>query len=106
MTSPWPRTGTDDRPAAERVAVASAMSEAAAAWREGLDADQRKVGVWEWPAEASEVERLRWFYTPTDHGGLTIHRMTPGQQRAVMRLLATGLSHAAYVTASSIMGLE
>jgi hypothetical protein len=91
---------------AERLSVGSAMSEAATAWRDGLDEEQRAVGVWEWPKGSAEAERRRWFYTPTDHGGLTMHQMAPAQQRAAMRLLATGLSHAAYVTASSIMGLE
>jgi len=88
-------------------AVASAMAEAAAAWRDTLDEAQRAVGVWDWPgSRAADAERLNWYYTPTDHGGLTIHQQRPHQQRAAMRLLATGLSEAAYVTASTIMGLE
>jgi hypothetical protein len=83
------------------------MAEAAVAWRDTLDEAQRAVGVWDWPgSRAADAERLRWFYTPTDHGGLTIHQQRPHQQRAAMRLLATGLSEAAYVTASTIMGLE
>ena len=96
MTSPaTPRT------------VASAMAEAAAAWVDGLDDEQRPTGVWAWPgSNAADIERLRWYYTPTDHGGLTIHQQRPHQQRAAMRLLATGLSEAAYVSASTIMGLE
>ena len=56
--------------------------------------------------DASDNERRRWFYTPTDHGGLTIHQQRPAQQRAAMRLVATGLSPAAYVTVATIMGLE
>ena len=46
------------------------------------------------PATASDAERLRWFYTPTDHGGLTVHQQRPAQQRAAMRLVASGLSTA------------
>ena len=96
MTSPaTPRT------------VASAMAEAAAAWVDGLDDEQRPTGAWAWPgSNAADIERVRWYYTPTDHGGLTIHQQRPHQQRAAMRLLATGLSEAAYVSASTIMGLE
>jgi len=87
--------------------AASAMADAALAWHDTLDAGQRADGVWDWPgSKAAEAERLRWYYTPTDHGGLTLHEMLPHQQRAAMRLLASGLSEAAYVTASTIMGLE
>src|ERR1700712_1657044 len=106
MTSTSPCAEGGGLAGEERRSVGSAMSEAAAAWRDGLDEEQRAVGVWEWPAGSTEAERLRWFYTPTDHGGLTMHHLAPPQQRAAMRLLATGLSHAAYVTASLIMGLE
>jgi len=87
--------------------VASAMAEAAAAWIDTLDDGQRAIGVWDWPgSKAADAERVRWYYTPTDHGGLTAHQQRPHQQRAAMRLLATGLSEAGYVTASTIMGLE
>jgi hypothetical protein len=30
---------------------------------------------------AAEAERTRWFYTPTDHGGLTSHQQHPAQHR-------------------------
>ena len=56
--------------------------------------------------DASDGERRRWFYTPTDHGGLTMHQQRPAQQRAAMRLVATGLSTPAYVTVATVMGLE
>jgi hypothetical protein len=51
-------------------------------------------------------ERLRWFYTPTDHGGLALADMSTAQHRIVHRLLATSLSVAGHTTASTIMGLE
>jgi hypothetical protein len=87
--------------------VASAMAEAAAAWQETLDDEQSAQGVWDWPgSKAAEAERLNWYYTPTDHGGLTVHEQLPHQQRAAMKLLATGLSEPAYVSATTIMGLE
>ncbi|RCW41002.1 uncharacterized protein DUF3500 [Halopolyspora algeriensis] len=87
--------------------VAAAMAQAAIEWIATLDDVQRADGVWHWPGSpAADHERVRWYYTPTDHGGLTLHRMTPHQQRAAMRLLATGLSEAGYVTATTIMGLE
>jgi hypothetical protein len=87
--------------------VAAQMAEAAHAWLETLDADQRGIGRGAVPSdERDDNERRRWFYTPTDHGGLTIHHQRPAQQRAAMRLISTGLSPAAYVTVASIMGLE
>ncbi|MEJ2886278.1 DUF3500 domain-containing protein [Actinomycetospora aeridis] len=83
------------------------MAEAAVAWIGALDDEQRATGVWAWPgSKAADAERVRWYYTPTDHGGLTVHQQRPHQQRAAMRLLSTGLSEAGYVSASTIMGLE
>ena len=96
---------SDDAPA--RREVAARMAEAAHAWLETLDADQRGIGRGAVPSdERDDNERRRWFYTPTDHGGLTIHQQRPAQQRAAMRLISTGLSPAAYVTVATIMGLE
>ena len=54
----------------------------------------------------ADAERRRWFYTPTDHGGLTVHQQRPAQQRLAMKLVATGLSEAGYVTVATVMGLE
>lgn len=79
------------------------MMDAALALLETLDADQLAVAQWPFP---SDDERERWFYTPTDHGGLTLHGLSPAQHRLVMRLIDSGLSRAGYVTASTIMGLE
>jgi len=87
--------------------VAARMAEAALGWLDTLDAKQRRISQGAVPADdRADNERRRWFYTPTDHGGLTIHQQRPAQQRAVMRLIATGLSPAAYVTVATIMGLE
>ncbi len=79
------------------------MADAAQSLLDSLSADQRRRAQWEFP---SDEERLRWFYTPTDHGGLTLGEMRPAQQQLTMRLVATGLSRAGYVTATTIMGLE
>ena len=83
--------------------LAARMAQAAHALLDSLSAEQRRLAQWDFP---SEEERLRWFYTPTDHGGLTLSQMRPAQQQLTMRLLATGLSRAGYVTASTIIGLE
>jgi hypothetical protein len=83
------------------------MAEAARAWLDMLDAGQRRVATGAVPADdGSDVERRRWFYTPTDHGGLTVHQQRPAQQQAAMRLVSTGLSAAGYVTVATVIGLE
>ena len=87
--------------------TATNMAEAAQAWLERLDDAQRPTAQWAGPADdVSEAERRRWFYTPTDHGGLALHQQRPAQQRAAMALVAAGLSLAGYVTVATIMGLE
>lgn len=92
---------------AARRDIADRMAEAAAAWLDSLEDGQRRIAVGTEPADdASDEERRRWFYTPTDHGGLTMHEQRPAQQRGAMRLVATGVSTAGYVTVATIMGLE
>ena len=51
------------------------MAEAASAWLGALTAEQRAVAHGPAPAydDPLDAERRRWFYTPTDHGGLTVH---------------------------------
>ena len=84
------------------------MAEAASAWLGALTAEQRAVAHGAVPAydDPLDAERRRWFYTPTDHGGLTVQQQGPAQQRAAMRLVATGLSMAGYVTVATTIGLE
>jgi hypothetical protein len=83
--------------------VAARMAEAASNFLESLDEEQRPMASWPFPADE---ERLRWYYTPTDHGGLPLSRMRPGQQQLAFKVLAAGLSRPAYVTACAIVGLE
>lgn len=88
--------------------VAERMAEAARAWLDSLDGGQRRLAVGPAPGagEAAEAERTSWFYTPTDHGGLTFHQQRPAQHRLVMQLVATGLSEAGYATVATVLGLE
>lgn len=83
--------------------VAARMAEAASGFLQSLDEEQRPIASWPFPANE---ERLRWYYTPTDHGGLPLSSMRPGQQQLAFELLAAGLSRPAYVTACTIVGLE
>lgn len=94
----------DDLPARE---VARRMAEAAQGWLDSLDPEQRRVAVGALPRDdPADAERRRWFYTPTDHGGLTFHAQRPVQQRAAWRLVSAGLSTPGYVTVATIIGLE
>jgi hypothetical protein len=96
---------TEDVSAAR--AVADRMAAAARTWLDQLDAGQRRIATGSVPAgDGSDAERRRWFYTPTDHGGLTLHQQRPAQQQAAMRLVATGLSRPGYVTVATVLGLE
>jgi hypothetical protein len=87
----------------KQISAAEHMVDAAAAWLDSLTDDQRAAAALPWPADE---ERHRWYYTPTDHGGLPLNQQRPGQQRLAMRLVAAGLSRPGYVTVSTIMGLE
>jgi len=87
----------------DRRSIASLMAGSAAAWLAQLDEAQLEFARRSFPDDA---ERRLWFYTPTDHGGLTLAAMAPAQQQAAMRLVRCGLSEAAYVTTMTIIGLE
>ncbi len=100
--------GTDTvRESAAREAAAR-MAAAAAAWLDALDPARRAVaeGASPSPDAGSDAERRRWFYTPTDHGGLPLGAQRPAQQSLAHQLVATGLSAAGYVTVATIIGLD
>jgi Protein of unknown function (DUF3500) len=83
--------------------TAQRMSDAALVFLDALDEPQGSQAAWSFP---SDDERRRFFYSPTDHGGLALSNMSSAQQRLAMRLLRTGVSKAGYVTVSTIIGLE
>jgi hypothetical protein len=84
------------------------MATAAAAWLGTLGPAQRAVATGSAPSPdaESDADRRRWFYTPTDHGGLTLADQRPAQQRRAHQLVASGLSTAGYVTVATIIGLD
>ncbi|MGI9599253.1 MAG: DUF3500 domain-containing protein [Acidimicrobiales bacterium] len=83
--------------------VATPMVDAAAEMLARLSTDQRDRATWPFP---SDEERRRWYYTPTDHGGLSLADMDSTQHRLVHKLLVTGLSEPGYVTAAVILGQD
>lgn len=76
-----------------------------AGWLDSLSSQQRARATFG-PPGTSEHERLLWFYTPTDHGGLPLVDQRPAQHRLAMQILAAGLSEAGYVTLVTVMGME
>jgi hypothetical protein len=88
--------------ASPRRALGDRMASAAEAWLAALVPEQREAAR----RPFDSPDRERWFYTPTDHGGLSLGAQRPAQQGLAMRLVATGLSEAAYVTVATVMGLE
>ena len=83
--------------------TAAAMGDAASRFLDVLDDSQRQQVTAGFPGEP---ERTRWFYNPSDHGGLILTDCFPSQRVAALRLLATGLSPAGYHAAAAIMGNE
>ena len=84
-------------------AVGEAMAAAAAAWLASLEPGQLAKARFGFPADD---ERTRWYYTPTERGGLPLAEMGPVSQRLAHRLMASGLSEGGYATAATVMGLE
>ena len=83
--------------------LATQVAGAARRFLDSLDTQQRATATY---AFDDDVERRRFFYTPTDHGGISFIHMTPRQHAAALQLLAATLSPGAYSTAATIMGLE
>ncbi|MDQ4115984.1 MAG: DUF3500 domain-containing protein, partial [Actinomycetota bacterium] len=71
-----------DAPGAGTAEIAANMADAARAWLDTLDPARRETATGHAPAadRDTDAERRRWFYTPTDHGGLTFHEQHPPQQ--------------------------
>jgi hypothetical protein len=97
-------TGTD--PHEEQVLVRH-MARVATDFLGSLEPQLRARALWA-PFNDSRVEdeRIRWFYTPTDHGGVALRELSPAQQSLAMQLLASGLTRPAYATACAVLGLE
>ncbi|WAU82544.1 DUF3500 domain-containing protein [Streptomyces sp. Qhu-G9] len=107
MTNDGRNARTPTASAPGREGAAAAMATAAATWLGTLSREQLRFALFDSPLDPeAEAERLRWFYTPTNHGGLAIREQSAYQQSLAMQLVATGLSEAGYATVATVMGLE
>jgi Protein of unknown function (DUF3500) len=88
--------------AAPGLRVGNTMTELAATFLDSCSPQQRESLVRAWDDE----DRTTWYYTPTDHGGLPLNAQRPAQQQSAMRLVAEGLSGAAYNTVAAVIGIE
>ncbi len=90
-------TGTEAR------ATVNRMGEAIANFLASLSAEQRRQATF---AFEDQEERTFWHYTPIERKGLPLTEMDRRQQQLAEQVVATGLSRAGFVAASTIMGLE
>jgi Protein of unknown function (DUF3500) len=84
-------------------AVIENMTLAARDFLASLTPEQRKKAVLPFGDEAT---RRLWYYTPTPRPGLPLGEMSPIQQQAVRKLMATGLTDPGYNYAATVMALE
>lgn len=78
------------------------MTSAAKSYLDGLSSEGREQTT----QPFDDVERRKWYYTPTPRAGLPLLNMTPRQQQSVLALMATGLSEPGYNHAAIVMGEE
>jgi Protein of unknown function (DUF3500) len=68
-----------------------------------LDEDQRARACFPFPADE---ERRRFYWVPTDHGGLALRACGDEARALIMQLVAAGLSPAGFNTAAVIVSLQ
>jgi hypothetical protein len=79
------------------------MTEAAAAWLEALDPEQRAKAALSF---ADSEERTSWAYFPRLTKGLPLLEMDARQQKLAHALVAEALSFQAYATVVTVMASE
>jgi len=85
-----------------RLHSASVMSDAAKAFLNSLDQDQRARATF----QLQDEERFDWHYIPKARKGLPLKDMNPAQKHLAHALLSAGLSQRGYIKAITIMSLD
>ena len=83
--------------------IAARMAEAAAAWLDALEPEQRLKASLNFD---DTDERTSWAYFPRASKGLSLLEMDAKQQKLAHRLLSSALSFEAYAKVIAIMALE
>lgn len=83
--------------------IAERLSEAARAFLDALEAQQRTQALLPFDDEA---QRRTWFYWPAPRAGLSLGSMDPAQQTLAHQVLAEALSAHAFAKVQAIIGLE
>jgi hypothetical protein len=81
---------------------AQEMAQAANTFVAALDEAGKAKAVFAWDSE----ERQNWHFIPKERNGLTLKDMGNDQRHLAYALLSTGMSHAGYRKALTIMSLE
>jgi hypothetical protein len=79
------------------------MADAADRILAALDDEQRNVACFPFP---DDKERRRFYWVPTDHGGLSLRSCGDSARALIMQLVASGLSPAGFNTAAVIISLQ
>ena len=85
-----------------RMHSASVMSDAAKAFLNSLDAEQRARATF----QLQDEERFNWHYIPKARKGLPLKDMNAAQKHLAHALLSAGLSQRGYIKAITIMSLD
>ena len=83
--------------------VADRMGEAASAWLDALEPEQRAKATLDF---SETEERTSWAYFPRPSKGLPLLEMDVRQQKLAHRLLAAALSYQAYAKIVTVMAFE
>jgi hypothetical protein len=83
--------------------IARRIGDAATAWLDSLDAEQRAKASLDFDDTA---ERTSWAYFPRQSKGLPLLEMDARQQKLVHRLLTAALSYQAYAKIVTVMAFE
>ena len=83
--------------------TAQLMAEVASQVVAVLDDAQRAVACYPFP---NDEERRRFYWTPTDHGGIALHACGDDARALIMQLVASGLSPAGFNTLVTIISLQ
>jgi hypothetical protein len=85
-----------------RTSAVPTLTRSAQALLSSLTEDQKRQATFQF----QDDERLNWHFIPKERKGLTLGQMSPFQRHLATALLASGMSQAGVIKATTIMSLE